>query len=54
MGKFSEVGVVPALFLIVVKLSTLCIVFQDFTLQNHSLCALNCYTFKLTTSQSAV
>lgn len=32
----------------------LCVVFQDFTLQNHSLCGLNCYTFKLTTSKSAV
>lgn len=30
------------------------VVFQDVTLQNHSLCALNCYTFKLTTSESAV
>lgn len=32
----------------------LCVVFQDFTLQNHSLCGLNCYTFKLTTSKSVV
>lgn len=32
----------------------LCVVFQGFTLQNHSLCALNSYTFKLTTSKSAV
>lgn len=51
--KFLQVGGVPACLLIVVNLSTFFPVYQDFTLQNHSQCALNCGTFKLTTSQSA-
>lgn len=54
MRKVFTSGGCTACFLIVVNLSTFFPVYQDFTLQNHSQCALNCYTFKLTTSQSAV
>lgn len=52
--KFSQVKVLPACLLIVVNLPIFFQVYQDFTLQNHSQCVLNCYTFKLTTSQSVV